>query len=159
MYAKWINWIGLVIAILIAPLIFKGNAQAYPPDSLSELSIPQEFASIPGITPDWWASAQTQLDQDLAEMLAPIALNATPDWVAYGEGAMNNFAYSLASAGDVNGDGYADLVAGAFGYGVYRGKVVVFHGSASGLSLTPTGAQWAKISSIISVPPLLLSVT
>lgn len=142
MYAKWINWIGLAIAILIAPLIFKRNAQAYPSDSLSELSIPQEFASIPDVTPDWWASAQTQLDQDLAGMLAPIALNATPDWVAYGEGAMNNFAYSLASAGDVNGDGYADLVAGAFGYGVYRGKVVVFHGSASGLSLTP---NWSAV--------------
>ena len=53
----------------------------------------------------------------------------------------------MATAGDVNGDGYADVIVGApyFGDGGLstEGKVWVFHGSASGLSAS---AAWTRES-------------
>jgi hypothetical protein len=52
--------------------------------------------------------------------------------------------YSVSSAGDVNGDGYSDVIIGAFGYDngeSNEGKVYVYFGSASGLSATP---EWTK---------------
>ena len=36
--------------------------------------------------------------------------------------------------GDINGDGYADLVAGAYEYNNMQGRVYIFHGSAGGLT-------------------------
>jgi hypothetical protein len=50
-------------------------------------------------------------------------------------------AFSVASAGDVNGDGYSDVIVGA--YRLFdngqtdEGRAFVYHGSASGLSTTP----------------------
>ncbi|MEW5868218.1 MAG: FG-GAP-like repeat-containing protein [Chloroflexota bacterium] len=56
-----------------------------------------------------------------------------------GEHAGDTFGYSVATAGDVNGDGYSDVIIGAPGYESEvsqdgEGKVYVFHGSAIGLS-------------------------
>jgi uncharacterized protein (TIGR02145 family) len=42
---------------------------------------------------------------------------------------------SVASAGDVNGDGFSDVIVGAFRFGNFtEGRAYVFHGSASGVS-------------------------
>ncbi|MES2644810.1 MAG: FG-GAP-like repeat-containing protein, partial [Myxococcota bacterium] len=46
------------------------------------------------------------------------------------------FGQSLAAAGDVDADGYGDLIVGAYSYGSQRGRFSVFHGSASGVSST-----------------------
>jgi hypothetical protein len=47
------------------------------------------------------------------------------------------FGGTVASAGDVNGDGYADLIVGAVGVESYRGAAYVYLGGGSGLALTP----------------------
>jgi hypothetical protein len=51
------------------------------------------------------------------------------------------FGFSVAGAGDVNGDGYGDVIIGAHNYNdgsnTQEGRAFVYHGSASGLSLTP----------------------
>ncbi|MBI5488974.1 MAG: FG-GAP repeat protein [Deltaproteobacteria bacterium] len=55
------------------------------------------------------------------------------------------FGGSVASAADVNGDGYADIAIGesnAHGVGVEEGAAFVFHGSASGTPNTPTSTLW-----------------
>jgi len=64
--------------------------------------------------------------------------NSTPD-DADQAGAF--FANSVASAGDVNGDGYSDVIVGAFGYddgaNTNEGRAFVYYGSAAGLSASP----------------------
>ena len=64
----------------------------------------------------------------------------TPEWDLAGLFAGENFGSSAAGAGDVNGDGYGDLIVGADQYDgghANQGRVVVFHGSATGLATIP----------------------
>lgn len=64
-----------------------------------------------------------------------------------------HFGASVASAGDVNGDGYADVIIGAPDSGV-GGMAYVHHGSPAGLSLVPaftiTGASGARLGASVS---------
>jgi hypothetical protein len=62
-------------------------------------------------------------------------------------GGEGGFGYALTSAGDLNGDGYADLVAGAFGTSSRTGQVHVYLGSDTGLSPTPTLTLPAPVDS------------
>ncbi len=54
------------------------------------------------------------------------------DQTITGESA-NYLGYSVAGAGDVNGDGYGDVLVGAPSYFAHTGRVYIYHGSASGL--------------------------
>ncbi|MEM2899185.1 MAG: kelch repeat-containing protein [Thermoplasmata archaeon] len=60
-------------------------------------------------------------------------------WSKVGE-TESEFGNSLAK-GDVNGDGYDDVLIGAYGYSNSKGKVYLYLGSASGLSATES---WTK---------------
>lgn len=51
-----------------------------------------------------------------------------PDERFTGEAPGNNFGISVASAGDVNGDGYADIIVGAFGYSDSVGRAYIYYG-------------------------------
>jgi hypothetical protein len=67
-------------------------------------------------------------------------LSTTPNWTSESNQASANFGFSVASAGDVNGDGFSDVIVGArlFDNGeTDEGRAYVYHGSASGLSTTP----------------------
>lgn len=71
-------------------------------------------------------------------------LSTTPDWIAESNQANAYFGVSVAGAGDVNGDGYADVIVGAHGFSngqSSEGKVFVYHGGPGGLSAT---AAWTK---------------
>ncbi len=74
-------------------------------------------------------------------------LSAAPDWTTEGDQAGAQFGYSVASAGDVNGDGFGDVIVGAYGYDngqlVDAGRAYVYLGSASGLGTT---AAWTAES-------------
>jgi hypothetical protein len=68
-------------------------------------------------------------------------LSTTPSWTAESNQALAQFGNSVASAGDVNGDGYSDVIVGAnlFDNGeTDEGRAFVYHGSATGLSTTPS---------------------
>ncbi|MEI8259354.1 MAG: VCBS repeat-containing protein, partial [Deltaproteobacteria bacterium] len=54
------------------------------------------------------------------------------------DGSYGNFGGSLAPADDVNGDGLADLVVGAYGVAMSAGRAYVYLGTASGVSSVPS---------------------
>jgi hypothetical protein len=70
-------------------------------------------------------------------------LSTTENWTAESNQADAYFGYSVSSAGDVNGDGFSDVIVGAKDFdsegsvSFPEGSVFVYHGSSSGLSLTP----------------------
>ncbi len=72
---------------------------------------------------------------------SPGGLPAAPSWIGTGPHARSCFGSSVASAGDVNGDGYSDVIVGAYesdtAAGSDVGRAYVFLGSAGGLSPTP----------------------
>jgi hypothetical protein len=72
------------------------------------------------------------------------AADAVADLILTGEAANNYFGYSVSSAGDVNGDGYGDVIVGAYGYGGGMGRAYVYYGGASldeAADLVLTGAS------------------
>ncbi|MCA9919422.1 MAG: FG-GAP repeat protein, partial [Anaerolineales bacterium] len=69
--------------------------------------------------------------------------NSTP-WTAEGNQVDAEFGHSVNGAGDVNNDGYADVIVGAPWYSAeedWEGRVYVYHGSSGGLSTT---ANWSS---------------
>ncbi len=50
-------------------------------------------------------------------------LSASPDWILDGDQAGANFGVAVSTAGDVNSDGYDDIIIGASGYANNEGKV------------------------------------
>ncbi len=89
-----------------------------------------------------WFYDNGQVDEGQAQVYlgSPAGPSALPDWTAEGDQAGANFGASVGSAGDVNGDGYADVLIGAGGYDAAQtdaGRAYVFQGNGGGLSLRP----------------------
>ncbi len=55
-------------------------------------------------------------------------MDNTADFTLTGEGAGNNFGYSVSTAGDVNNDGYDDIIVGAYGYNFGTGRAYIYFG-------------------------------
>ncbi|MFN3939790.1 MAG: integrin alpha, partial [Chitinophagales bacterium] len=67
-------------------------------------------------------------------------VSATPDWFYEADQAGAGLGFPLEGLGDVNGDGFDDIIIGANGFDagqVDEGRAYVFYGSASGLASTP----------------------
>jgi len=85
-------------------------------------------------------------------------LSTIISWNAESNQANSNFGNSVSSAGDVNGDGYSDVIVGApfYDYNLENeGRVYVYHGSAAGLS---SATNWTA-ESIIAFANLGYSVS
>jgi anti-sigma28 factor (negative regulator of flagellin synthesis) len=64
-------------------------------------------------------------------------IESNPCWTS--DGNQQNCLYGHVSytAGDVNGDGYSDIIIGATGYDNCRGRAFIFYGSPEQITLTP----------------------
>lgn len=65
----------------------------------------------------------------------------TPSMVLQGDQAKSEYGRTM-TAGDINGDGYGDLVVGAHGTnegaGSHQGKIFIYYGGPKGISATPS---------------------
>src|SRR5262249_27983333 len=72
---------------------------------------------------------------------SPSGLSQSPAWAVAGQSEAAYFGWSVASAGGVNGDGYADVIVGSIGCcsGIFSdgGAALLYLGSAAGLQSTP----------------------
>ena len=87
----------------------------------------------------WYDNGQTDEGAAFVYHGSPTGINTTA--AAFVESNQVNafMGSSVASAGDVNGDGYSDVIVGAFNYDngqTDEGAAFVYHGSASGISTT-----------------------
>ena len=65
---------------------------------------------------------------------SPSGPSTEADWINFYASAGDHYGHSVATAGDVNGDGYSDVIIGAPDSGVHNtGAVFVYHGSPGGL--------------------------
>jgi hypothetical protein len=93
--------------------------------------------------------AQVQLVVDDAQASYPLQVDpllTAAAWTAESNQASAQFGWSVASAGDVNGDGYGDVIAGASAFDngeTDEGRAFVYLGSPSGLT---TAAAWTAES-------------
>jgi hypothetical protein len=73
---------------------------------------------------------------------SPSGLSSSPDWAAEADEVLAAFGHSVATAGDVNGDGFSDVIVGAKwadGGETNEGRAYVYLGSPGGIS---TSAEW-----------------
>ncbi|MFH1196951.1 MAG: integrin alpha [bacterium] len=59
------------------------------------------------------------------------SMDNTEDVSIAGEGASQYFGNSVSCAGDVNGDGYDDVIVGAYGYNSSTGRSYIYYGGSS----------------------------
>lgn len=112
------------------------------------------------------APAGLRIEVDDAEAEYPLTLDpllTTAAWTAESNQADSNFGISVASAGDVNGDGFSDVIVGAhlFDNGqTNEGRVTLYLGSAAGLETVEKLTQ-VKLTraSPIQESPTLASLT
>jgi hypothetical protein len=87
------------------------------------------------------AGLEVHVDDSAAQYPITVdPLMTTPDWIAEVDLADAEFGYSVASAGDLNADGFDDDVVGArfFDDGSGdAGRAFLYYGSANGLQSTP----------------------
>src|SRR6185436_7111900 len=107
------------------------------------------------ITAPQYDGGQTNEGRAFLFLGSPSGLTATPAWTAESDQADSLFGYAASSAGDTNGDGYSDVIVGAYLYDngqTNEGRAFLYLGSSSGLSPTPawtaegdqTGAQFGS---------------
>ncbi|MDP2306307.1 MAG: FG-GAP-like repeat-containing protein [Pseudomonadota bacterium] len=82
-----------------------------------------------------------RIEVDDAGAAYPIEIDpvyTTAAWTTEAPEATASFAYSVSGAGDVNNDGYDDVIVGGHEYSSSTGRAYVYHGSSSGVSTTAT---------------------
>lgn len=98
------------------------------------------FDDIAAGAPEWDGDTQ-DMGRVVVFYGSAAGLNEAPDWSAEGRVEEAQFGISVAGAGDVNGDGFDDLIVGADGDDSGdgpTGSAFLFLGSASGLQSTAT---------------------
>lgn len=97
-------------------------------------------------------------DKDAIYPITIDPLSSVPNWIGESNQAGANYGFSVSTAGDINGDGYDDILIGAHRYDNFEideGRTFLYYGSASGLLLTPiwyteSNQNWANMGFCVS---------
>jgi len=87
---------------------------------------------------------------------SPVGLSAAPDWTVLGAESGAYLGQSVSGAGDIDGDGFDDVIVGAPEYGTTygAGRTLVFRGGPGGLGTVPwqevVGAPWDALGRKVS---------
>jgi hypothetical protein len=99
-------------------------------------------------------------DQRAAYPITIDPLITSPTWTAESNQAEANFGWSVSTAGDVNGDGFSDVIVSAYRFDngeSNEGRAYVYHGWEGGLLVNPSwtaeGNQANAQSATRSPPP------
>jgi hypothetical protein len=91
------------------------------------------------VSGDWWGRAQAALSATRSTTaVGPQTLG--PDWITESGQAVAWYGYAVKTAGDVNGDGYDDVIVGAYRFDdgeTNEGMAFLYYGSATGPSVIP----------------------
>lgn len=127
---------GVSAAIAFLLLVSGPPAHAQAADGPHPVPNTARAESLPvGASAGWQAAVKEQLAQDGS--IGPTSLDPSHVVTLTGELPNTSFGVSVATAGDVNGDGYADVIVGASGYSTATGRIYVYHGTANGLTTSP----------------------
>jgi hypothetical protein len=96
--------------------------------------------------PYWHEGSAPDVGKVYLYLGSPSGLSPTPAWTAIGYEPYSYSATGLYSAGDVNADGYADLIVGAPWTSNGYGWAFLYLGSPSGLSSTPAWGRQGEQS-------------
>lgn len=80
-------------------------------------------------------------------------LPQTPSWIARGATGLERLGSSVSQAGDVNKDGFADVIVGAPGFSngqLAEGRALVFLGSSTGLRTQPAWSHEGDVASSLT---------
>ena len=91
----------------------------------------------------WWDGAVSDGGGAFVYLGSASGPLASASWSAEGSQPNARLGWSVASAGDVDGDGFSDVVVGAWGWSSNTGRALVYLGSASGLE---TSSSWSASS-------------
>ena len=127
----------------------RGRRRSPHRTTTSDVSSPRRGTSTATATAMCWSPRRSTTSRPTGTRggstcsMAPRAGIAPPPPWSWSAGKTNvGTGMGLAAAGDVNGDGYADIAVGVSGWSIKGafgcGKVAIFHGSASGLPAVPS---------------------
>ena len=95
------------------------------------------FADVIVSAPAFYLPAKRAVGAVYVFYGTPAGLKAVPDQILYGRDADGRFGIGIDSVGDMNLDGYSDLVIGADGVDLDTGRVFIYLGGPRGLEEVP----------------------
>jgi|GEM_PF-6162495 len=111
------------------------------------------FSDVTIAAPGWYDQTGKRLSGKVFVYNGtPNGLELNPSWTGESDQVYSEYGSSVSNAGDINGDGYSDIVVGAPGYynGEYaEGKAYIYNGSESGLNIIPNWTFESNLSNAL----------
>ncbi|NLF01274.1 MAG: hypothetical protein GX601_09890 [Anaerolineales bacterium] len=92
-----------------------------------------------------WTNGENDEGRALVWLGSANGIHPTRDWVVEGDSVGAWYGFSVATAGDVNGDGYSDIIVGAPHRDTESGATFAYYGGPDSLEET---ASWTKVSNL-----------